>query len=146
MEKLYKEMDFEDAEKYLATGLVRVESEDGVCGEITFMESTCMVRFKQHTISRCAVMFEFEIPSLDKLYASSTPFCRKLVVIRSNDTQNNSTWFCSLGNELKLSGIVILSDQKADWKKIRSLLDSNGKANVVIKSADNLNKDLEAIG
>lgn len=146
MERLYKEMEFDDAEKYLRTGFVRVEAEDCVHGEITFMETACLAKFKQHTIPRSSVMLEFEIPYIDKLYPSGELFCRKLMLIRDRNLQDNQKWWGLLGNEFKLVGIVILSDQKADREKIRSLLDANGQTNVVIKSADSLSRELEAIG
>lgn len=146
MARLYKEMGFEGAEKYLHTGRVRVESEDGVCGEITFMESACLAKFKPHAIPRSSVMLEFEIPSIDKLYPGGELFCRKLRLFRDKNVKGNPEWWGLLGNEFKLVGIVILSDQKADWAKIRSLLDENVQTNVIIKGADDLKRELEAIG
>ena len=146
MERLYKEIGLDDVEKYLSTGRVRVESEDGVYGEITFMESSCLAQFQLHTIPRSSVMLEFEIPSIDKLYPSGEPFCRKLKLIRDKKAQDNQKWWGLLGSEFKLVGIVILSDLKADWEKIRSLLDANGQFNVIIKGAYNLKRELETIG
>ena len=74
MGKLYKEMGFEDAEKYLRTDLVRVESKDGVSGEITFMEAACLAQFKQLVIPRSTVMLELEMPSIERLYSSGNHF------------------------------------------------------------------------
>ena len=146
MGRLYKEIGFEDAEKYLHTGRIRVEADDGVCGEITFMESAYLAQFKFHTIPRNSVMLEFEHPSIDKLYPSGAPYCRKLILDRGKKAQDNQEWCGLLGNDFKLVGIVILSEQQADWEKIRYILDATGQSNVIIKDADKLNKELETIG
>ena len=131
---LYKAMKTEDAEYYLREDLLCVESEDSVCGMITFLE-----RFAPNTIPQSNVMFEFEVASVDSLYkVDETPIthCRILELIRPNGAQVDSRWYHRIGDDFKLVAVTILRECKIDCKMIRMLLDEKGRHDVDIKNVD----------